>query len=51
MPFIPPKVSSWLTISLMSAVEAVVPLSLRRVRLVFSAMMVASVLLPTPDGP
>ena len=44
-------VSSWETISLMSAVEAVVALSLKSFRWVRSAMMFATVVLPVPAGP
>ena len=39
------------TISRMSAVEAVVPLSLQSFRFVCRAMREASVVLPTPGGP
>ena len=45
------NVSSWDTISLMSAVEAVVAFSLNRVRLVCLAMMLATVVFPVPLGP
>ena len=48
---IPSKVLVLATASLMSAVEAVVPFSLTRCRLVFLAMMEATVVLPTPAGP
>ena len=51
MPFSPEKVPSCDTISLISAVEAVVPFSLRRVLLVLLAIYAASVVLPTPEGP
>ena len=44
-------VSSWETISLMSEVEAVVALSLQSLRFVRSAMMLATVVLPVPEGP
>ena len=45
------KVSNWDTISLMSAVDAVVALSLYSIRLVCLAMMLATVVLPVPLGP
>ena len=44
-------VSSWETMVLMSAVDAVVALSLKSLRLVFSAMMFATVVFPVPEGP
>ena len=45
------SVSSSAMISLISASPAVVAFSLRRVRLVFSAIMRATVVFPVPDGP
>ena len=51
MPLMPENVPSCDTISLMSEVEAVVPLSLRRVLFVLLAIYVAKVVLPTPEGP
>ena len=45
------NVSSSAIIALMSEMPAVVALSLRNVRLVFSAIILATVVLPVPDGP
>ncbi len=50
-PFIPSKVPVLCTASLISAVEAVVPLSFTRCLSVFLAIMEATVVLPTPEGP
>ena len=51
MPFGASMVSSSSMIARMSASPAVVALSFRSVRFVFSAMMRATVVLPVPDGP
>ncbi len=45
------KVPIRATASLISAVEAVVPLSFTRSMSVFLAMMEATVVFPTPEGP
>ena len=50
-PFMVSNVSRLATISRISEVEAVVPLSLQNLRLVLRAIMVASVVFPIPGGP
>ena len=51
MPFGAASVSSSATISFISEIEAFVPLSLCNFRLVLFAIILASVVLPVPDGP
>ena len=51
MPFGAVKVSISATMSRISCVEALVPFSLRRARFVLPAIIDATVVFPTPEGP